>query len=208
MKSEKLSILSIIIFALCVGLLAGAGAGNDHILPITLITAVVLIASRDKIAARSNAVSDELSNSDLQSNHHLENYYTWPELNQFQYEVKSNSYQGAINQLLQENTSSPAAVSIDVPLILNAHLIPDGDHLYDKNAVRIDTHDRTIGYLSPEEALIFHRRLSQQGLTNQVTMCRVLIDKKRDKVNKTDIYKVKLDIEPFLVLEKNSIKSE
>ena len=208
MKSEKLSILSIIIFALCVGLLAGAGAGNDHILPITLITAVVLIASRDKIAARSNAVSDELSNSDLQSNHHLENYYTWPELNQFQYEVKSNSYQGAINQLLQENTSSPAAVSIDVPLILNAHLIPDSDHLYDKNAVRIDIHDRTIGYLSPEEALIFHQRLGQQGLTNQVTMCRVFIDKKRDKVNKTDIYKVKLDIEPFLVLEKNSIKNE
>ena len=208
MKSEKLSILSLFVLALCIGLLAGAGAGNDHILPITLITAVVLIASRDKIAARSNVVNDGLSNGDLQSNHRLENYYTWPELNQFQYDVRSNSYQGAINQLLQENTSFPATISIDVPLILNAHLIPDSDHSYDKNAVRIDIHDRAIGYLSPEEALIFHRRLSQQGLTNQVTMCKVLIGKKRDKVNKTNIYEVKLDIEPFFVPEKNNIRSE
>ncbi len=208
MKSEKLSILSILIFALCIGLLAGAGAGTDHILPVTLITAAVLIASRDKISASSSIVRKELSVEDLQLNHRLGNYYTWPELNQFQYEVRSNSYQGVINRLLQENASNLAKISIDTPLILNAHLIPDSDHLYDRNAIRIDIHDRSIGYLAPEEAPIMHERLNSLDLPNQVTMCKALIYKKSEKTGKNNIYGVRLDIEPFHVPEKHDMKSE
>ncbi len=197
MKSEKLSILSLFVLALCIGLLAGAGAGNDHILPVTLVSAIVLIASRDKIAARSNTVREGLNNDDLQSNHSLREYYIWPELNQFQYDVRSNSYQGAINQLLLENVSNSSARSTDAQLILNAHLIPDSDHLYDKNAVRIDIDDRTIGYLTPAEALIFHGRLSQLGLPKQVTICKALIDKTSKEANETNIHRVKLDIDSF-----------
>ncbi|MBK7352640.1 MAG: hypothetical protein IPI97_08320 [Nitrosomonas sp.] len=208
MKSEKLSILSIFIFSLCIGLLAGAGAGNDHILPVTLVTAIALTLSRDKIAARSNVDREELNNDDFQSNPHSGNYYTWPELNQFQYEVRSNSYQDAINQLLQEDVSNSATMANDAPLILNAQLITDSEHLYDKNAVRIDIHVRTIGYLGPDEALAFHGRLNQRGLANQVTVCKALVYKKTDNANKNNIYGVKLDIEPFLIPEKNNTGRE
>lgn len=199
MKPEKLSILSILLCALCIGLIAGAGAGNDHILPVTVVTAIVLIMARDKITERGDTTKKELSNNDLESGDCIEKYYTWPELNQFQYIVKSNSYQGAINQLLklQENVSNHPVGYSDQSVLLKAHLIPDNDHLYDKNAVRIDIHDRTVGYLNPEEAMIFRRCLYAQGISNQTTVCNALIEKINDKVDNSFIYRVKLDIQPF-----------
>lgn len=195
MKPEKLSILSILLCALCIGLVAGAGAGNDHILPVTVVTAIVLIMARDKIAERSDTTKKELSNNGLESGSCIGEYYTWPELNQFQYIVKSNSYQGAINQLLksQENVSNHPVGYSDRPVILKAHLIPDNDHLYDKNAVRIDIHDRTVGYLNPEEAIIFRACLNAQGVTDQITVCNALIEKINDKVSSPFNYQVKLD---------------
>lgn len=200
MKTEKLSILSILLCALCIGLVAGAGAGNDHILPVTVVTAIVLIMARDKIAKRSDTTKRELSNNSLESDGRIGEYYTWPELNQFQYIVKSNSYQGTINQLLQlqENVSNHLVGYSDRPVILKAHLIPDNDHLYDKNAVRIDIHDRTVGYLNPEEAIIYRGCLNAKGISNQITVCNALIEKINDKVdNSLLIYRVKLDIQPF-----------
>ncbi|MDP1548656.1 MAG: hypothetical protein Q8L97_00645 [Nitrosomonas sp.] len=184
-----MSLLSILVFSLIFGLMAGASVDKSHILPVALISAIILYISRDKIAAREPpALShvDARQNTDTASG-----YYAWPELGQFAFAVDGESFKGAINQLLQENAIAPGELKTH---ILTAHLTPDNDNPYDSNAVRVDINSRTVGYLNREQALSFRRRLDEMGLSNQITTCYAVIAGISEANEKND---VKLDIEPF-----------
>ena len=198
MKEKKatpgISIFSILIYSLFIGLIAGAGVDKSYILPVALIAAVVLYANRNKIATE-NTVSPSSDNSQ-QAFNPAKNYYAWPELGQFAFELTGESCQGAIKQLEQENPTDPVEDSGSKTHILKAHLIPDNDNLYDSSAIRVDIHNRTVGYMNREQAASFHRRLDEKGLSSRITICNAIIT--GGEVNGEILdYGVKLDIEPF-----------
>lgn len=187
-----MSLLSILVFSLIFGLMAGASVDKSHILPVALISAIILYISRDKIAAREPPA---LSHVDARQNTNTASgYYAWPELGQFAFAVDGESFQGAINQLLQENAIAPGDDSAPKNHILTAHLIPDNDNPFDSNAIRVDINSRTVGYLNREQASDFRRRLDEMGLSNQITTCYAIIAGISEANEKNG---VKLDIEPF-----------
>ncbi|MBA3755801.1 MAG: hypothetical protein H0X02_06025 [Nitrosomonas sp.] len=189
--TERLSILSILVYSLFLGLIVGAGVDKSHILPVALIAAVVLYANRNKIAAENIASqSDEVSNP-------AENYSAWPELGQFAFELTGESCQGAIKQLAQENLIDPREDSGSKVHTLKAHLIPDNDNLYDSSVIRVDIHHRTVGYLNRGQAHSFHRRLDEKGLSSRITTCNAIITGGGEVNGEILDYGVKLDIEPF-----------
>ncbi len=187
-----MSLLSILVFSLIFGLMAGASVDKSHILPVALISAVILYISRDKIAAREPKA---LSHVDSQQNTNTASgYYAWPELGLFTIAIAGESFQEAINQLLQENAIAPDEDLTLKTHILTAHLIPDNDNSHDSNTVRVDINSRTVGYLNREQALSFRRRLDEKGLSSQITTCNAIITGTAE-VNSG--YGVKLDISPF-----------
>lgn len=198
MKEEKatkgLSILSILMYSLFFGLIVGAGVGDkSYILPVALIAAVVLYVNRNKIAA-GNTVSQ--SNDDSQQAFNsAEHYYAWPERGQFAFELIEELHQSTIKQLAQENTLDSKENSDSKAHILTAYLIPDNDSPYDSSAIRVDIHNRTVGYLNREQALSFHRRLDEKGLPNRITTCNAIITGGGEVNGKILDYGVKLDIE-------------
>lgn len=187
-----MSVLSILILSLFLGLIAGAGVDKSHILPIALVSAVVLLLNRNKIAASENVTqSDGDSPQDLST---AKDYYAWPELGQFAFTVAGEQYQEVIKQLIQENVINSKTGSGSKAYILLAHLIPDNDNPDDSGAVRVDINNRTVGYLNREEAHSFRRRLDERKLSNQITTCNAIIV--GGEVNrKTLNYDVKLDID-------------
>lgn len=189
----ELSILSILIFSLFIGLIAGAGVDKSHILPIALIAAIVLFATRNKIAAGDAATPS--GDGSQQAINPTEAYYAWPELGEFTFAVAAESYQGAIHQLAQE--IDPDEDPDPKARILKAHLIPDNDNPYDSDAVRIDINNRTVGHLNRDQAHSFRRRLDEKGISNQITTCNVIITKNSEINDKTVSYGVRLDIESF-----------
>ena len=187
-----MSLLSILAFSLIFGLMAGASVDKSHILPVALISAIILYISRDKIAAREPPA---LPHVDAQQNiNTASGYYAWPELGQFAIAIAGESFQDAINQLLQENAITPDEDSTLKTHILTAHLIPDNDNPHDSNTVRVDINSRTVGYLNREQALSFRRRLDENGLSNQITTCYAIIAGINEENEKNG---VKLDIEPL-----------
>lgn len=189
--TEGMSIFSILIYSLFLGLIVGAGVDKSHILPVALIAVVVLYVNRNKIATENIASqSDEVSNP-------AEHYYAWPELGQFAFELTGESCQGAVKQLAQENLTDPREDSGAKAHILKAHLIPDNDNLYDSSTIRVDIHNRTVGYLNHEQALSFHRRLDEKGFSSQITTCSAIITGGGEVNGEILDYGVKLDIEPF-----------
>lgn len=191
-----MSLLAILSFSLIFGLMAGASVDKSHILPVTLISAIILYVSRDKIAARESATQ---SNDDSQPNANItEGYYAWPELGQFAFAIDGESFQSAIKQLLQENAIAPDEDSVLETHILTAHLIPDNDNFHDSNAVRVGINNRTVGHLTHEQALDFRHRLDEKKLSNQITTCSaIIIVGDNDENGKSLSYGVRLDIEPF-----------
>lgn len=194
-QKPELSILSVLVSSLFIGLIAGAGTDKSHILPVALIAAIVLFATRKKIAARD--IATQSSNDLPQDLKPTEDYYAWPESGQFAFAVAAESYQGAIHQLAQKNAIGPDEGSDPKARILKAHLIPDNDNPYDSNAVRIDIDNRTIGHLNRDQARSFRRRLDEKGIPDQITTCNVVITKNGEINDKTVSYGVRLDIQPF-----------
>jgi hypothetical protein len=45
--------------------------------------------------------------------------------------------------------------------LCEAHLVPENDNPHDKNAVRVDIQERTVGYLSREHAKAYRKRLGE-----------------------------------------------
>ncbi|PXW88201.1 hypothetical protein C8R34_10813 [Nitrosomonas sp. Nm84] len=190
-QESKISVLSILILSLFLGLIAGAGVDKSHILPIAFVSAVVLLLNRNKIAAGENVTQSDGAQQDLST---AKDYYAWPELGQFAFTVAGEQYQEVIKQLIQENVTNSKAGSGSKAYILQTHLIPDNDNPYDSGAVRVDINNRTVGYLNREEARSFRRRLDERKLSNQITTCNAIIV--GGEVNrKTLNYDVKLDIE-------------
>jgi hypothetical protein len=190
-KKSEMSILSILILSLFIGLIAGAGVDRSHILPIALVSAVVLFINRKKIVAGQ-------SDNDAQQNiEPTEDYYAWPELGRFTFVVAAESYQSAIRQLIQKNAINPDEDSDPKTHILKAYLIPDSNNPYDSNAVRIDIDNRTIGHLNREQAHHFHQKLDEKKLSHQITTCNAVITIDNDANGKAINFGVRLDIELF-----------
>ena len=88
--------------------------------------------------------------------------HDWPELGLFDFEVVDESnYQPALESLVKSSDDN----------IVKALLVPENDNRYDNKAVCIVIDDMTVGYLSKQDARSFRRRLSQKGLSEQVTSC-------------------------------------
>lgn len=191
--APKLSLLQILSLSLVLGFLAGTGAGKEAILPVTCLAAIIFYLNRYKIAAQQVAAPSKVSS---QQNAHSPGYFAWPASGKFAVEMAAKSYQGAIQQLAQENDIDFDEVIDPNAHILKAHLIPDNDNPYDSSAVRVDINNRTIGQFNREQANIFRRRLDEKGLSDQTTICDAIIT--RENVNgKTPNYTVKLDLEPL-----------
>ena len=193
--APKLSLLQILSLSLILGFLAGTGAGKEAILPVTCLAAIIFYLNRYKIAAQQVAAPSKGSS---QQNAHLPaGYFAWPASGKFAVEMTAKSYQGAIQQLAQENDIDFDEVIDPNAHILKAHLIPDNDNPYDSSAVRVDINNRTIGQFNREQANIFRRRLDEKGLSDQTTICDAIITRKKAVNGKTPSYTVKLDIEPL-----------
>ncbi|MDR4518987.1 MAG: HIRAN domain-containing protein [Nitrosomonas sp.] len=193
-RKTELGVLPILVISLFVGLIAGAGVDKSHILPIAAIVAVVMFINRKKIAAERETT---LSGNETENTERTTaGDYVWPKLGQFAFSVAAESFQSAIKQLAQENIDRDDD-SLFKTCILKAQLIPDNDNPYDSNAVRIDINNRSVGYLNRDQALGFHRRLEELGISNQVTSCNAMIVKNETVNDNKHVYDVKLDIEPL-----------
>lgn len=188
----KISILSILIVSLFIGLIAGAGVDKSYILPIALVSAAILIVNRNKIASATQP-----EKSPRQHTAPAEGYYTWPESDQFACSIATAPRQQVLQQLVQENTINSDDNSSTETRILKAHLIPDNSNPFDSDVVHIDINGHTVYYLSREESRSFRRRLHEKELSNQVTICNAIISGNSKANKKTLHYTIKLDIEPF-----------
>jgi len=56
-----------------------------------------------------------------------------------------------------------------------ATLVPEPSNPYDRNAVRVDINNLTVGYLSRGDAPLFLKRLADHGLTGCTTSCEATI---------------------------------
>jgi hypothetical protein len=56
-----------------------------------------------------------------------------------------------------------------------ARLIPENNNSYDKNAVRIDIENKTVGYLSRDNAKIYRKQLKKAGHANSTATCAAII---------------------------------
>lgn len=193
-QKPKISILSILTVSLFIGLIVGAGVDKSHILPVTLIAAVILFINRHKIADSDTPIR---TNSNTQPHINPANPYAWPELGEFACTISAEPYQHTLQQLTQENTFDPEEDSDPIPHILEAHLIPDNSNPFDSDVVRINIHDRAVGYLSRKQARGFLRKLNEKGLSNQITICNAIITKNDEMNSKKPGYGVRLDIEIF-----------
>ncbi|TXI17956.1 MAG: hypothetical protein E6Q62_07855 [Nitrosomonas sp.] len=190
-----MSIFSILVLSLFLGLIVGAGVDKSQILPIALVSAVILFINRNKIGTTDTALQPD---NDLQRGTASgKNYYTWQESGQFTFKVATKSFQGAIQQLLQKNTACSDVNSVPREHIFQACLIPDNDNPYNNNAIRIDIDNRTVGFLNLDEALKFRARLETKGLSNQITLCRAIVIEGAEENDKTPSYNVWLDIDAF-----------
>ncbi len=191
-QKSEISILALLIMSLFIGLIAGAGLDKSYILPIALISAVILISNRNKIA---NAVQP--GKTPRQHIKPVENYYTWPKSGQFSCIIATVPYQQVLLQLAQENANNPDENPITKTHVLKAHLIIDNSNPFDSDVIHINIDGRTVYYLSHEEARSFRRRLHEKGVSNQIIICDAIISG-NSEVNKEPFrYTVKLDIEPF-----------
>jgi hypothetical protein len=127
-----------------------------------------------------------------------EQYFAWPELMEYDFEVVGESYyQPAIKKIAEQQ----AAKCINNPEAkfepLTAHLIPDDYNQYDDKAVRVDIDGMQVGHLSREDARSFRRRLGAKKLTGQVTTCGALVTGGHIKNGKQADYGIVLDMKPF-----------
>lgn len=98
-------------------------------------------------------------------------YHVW-QSNQLQLleVVGESNYQNNIKKLITKHDNT----GINQECI--AILIPENDNKYDKNAVRIDVDELTVGYLSRNDAIIFRELLKANNLENQITICNATIN--------------------------------
>lgn len=193
-----MDIVSTIIISLIIGLIAGAGVNTDFILPVMACAAVVIYTTRNKVASASE--TPHQSGYSKQKIDPAENYFTWPERGEFDFTiVQEPGHQEAIRKLVEEAALNPGTKpDYKATNILTAYLIPDNDNIYDSNAVQVDIHNRTVGYLSRSDAYSFRHRLAIKNLSSQITICRAIIIRDNRVTGESPSYDVRLDIEPLI----------
>ena len=124
---------------------------------------------------------------------HEPSAHHWPSLGEFDFPVVGEShYQEALRKIVGDHgDDAPKQQFV-------ANLIPEDNNSHDKNAVRGDIADMTVGYLSRDDAPSFRRRLDRKGLKGRTTTCQALITGGFIlKDGNLAHYGVQLDIKPF-----------
>jgi hypothetical protein len=118
-----------------------------------------------------------------------ESVHRWPSLGRFEFEVVGESnYQNAIHSIAETNASAQCL----------AMIVPEDDNKFDQLAVRIDIQNKTVGYMSRDDARSFRKLLSKKKISGKVTSCDAAIIGGfvlRDGSKAS--YGVTLDIKPF-----------
>jgi hypothetical protein len=113
----------------------------------------------------------------------------WPALGRFEFPVVGESnYQSAIQSIAETNASEQCL----------ALIVPEDNNKFDQLAVRIDIQNKTVGYMSKDDARSFRKLLSKKKISGKVTSCDATITggfvlKDESKAS----YGVTLDIKPF-----------
>lgn len=191
-KKEKpeVSIGAILGLSLFLGLMVGAAVDKSHILPVTLICAIIFYSNRHKISAQDTSTHTKRVTTPTP-------YYAWPKLNRFPVTISAVPYQPAIQQLAQETTPADSEETNGTNTrFFQALLVPVNDNPYDDNVIRVDFGDRTVGYLSYDQARSFRHKLDNHHIPNQITTCAAaLIENDETQPGQTVHYGIKLDIE-------------
>lgn len=188
-EKSEVGIGAILGLSLFLGLMVGAAIDKSHILPATLICAIILYSNRHKIAAQDTFAP---AKRDLTPR----KYYAWPGLNQFPVIISAIPYQHEIQQLAQETPIDADNATSPKTRFFQALLVPVNDNPYDDNVIRVDIGDRTVGYLSYDQARSFRRKLNNDHLSDQITTCTAaLIENDAMQPDQTVQYGIKLDIE-------------
>jgi hypothetical protein len=113
----------------------------------------------------------------------------WPALGRFEFPVVGESnYQSAI-QSIAEASASEQCIAV---------IVPEDNNKFDQLAVRIDIQNKTVGYMSKDDARSFRKLLSSKKISGKVTSCDAAIIGGfvlRDGSKAS--YGVTLDIKPF-----------
>ena len=182
-QKPKISILSILVLSLFFGFIVGAGTDKMHILPVTLVAAVILYTNREKIAAQSTAQKRHArSEPDPQL------HYVWPQNNRFDCIVTAKPYQPVIRQIVQQQGAGTS-----VP-VLQASLIPDESNPFDSDMVYVSIHNHTVAFLDRIQAQHFRDLLKEKGLSNQTTLCNAIISTNNAGESVNPQYIIKLDL--------------
>jgi hypothetical protein len=116
-----------------------------------------------------------------------ESVFQWPSLGRFEFEVVGESnYQSAIKSIADSSEQCIASI------------IPEDSNKFDQMAVRIDIQNKTVGYMSKDDARSFRKLLSKNKIGGKVTSCNATITggfvlRDGSKAH----YGVCLDIKPF-----------
>lgn len=182
-QKPKISILSILLLSLFFGFIVGAGTDKMHILPVTLVAAVILYTNREKIAAQSTAQKPHASSKPDPQPH-----FTWPQNNRFDCIVTARPYQQVIRQIVQQqNAGTPVPV-------LQACLIPDESNPFDSDMVYVSIRGHTVAFLDREQAQHFRSLLKEKGLSDQITLCNAMISTIDAGESGDSQYIIKLDL--------------
>lgn len=156
--------------------------------------------AQNKIPTR-NTPSDNKqhkSNDSRQQIDRPEQWFAWPELMGYGFEVVGESYyQDAIEKIAKQQEAKYANNPDAKIEPLTAYLIPDDYNQYDNKAVRVDIDGMQVGHLSREDARSFRRRLGAKKLTGQITTCNALITGGDIRNGKQMHYGIVLDMKPF-----------
>jgi hypothetical protein len=81
------------------------------------------------------------------------------------------------------------------PKIVEALLVPEENNARDKNAIRVELGGRTVGYLPPELAEAYRRRLAESGYPGARSTCKAkIIVRMHSSIPGNTDYAVRLDL--------------
>ncbi len=83
--------------------------------------------------------------------------------------VGESHYQGTLERICGGRTRDGAEKHVEATLIL------EDTNPHDPMAVRIDVQDKTVGYLSREDARSYRQRLEEAGHPNLIGVCAAVI---------------------------------
>lgn len=204
-----MNLLTIAVLSLSIGLIAGAGANENFILPVTLSAAVIFYFSRNKIAAQE--ISWQLSEKNAQHDiiDRTKAYFAWPERNKFDCPVSGELYIDQIHQLIHkiERGNEPAEISNEGHIelfLLTAYLIPAHSNPTHPDQVQIVIGNKVLGLLTQKDSKGFQDLLEKMNLQQSITTCQAVIRKNVLVDQDTSIFRIMLDLE---LLETTSLST-